>query len=87
MSAKKDVEQMSINELKVYIAELEAKVDVYTQVISNSNFRAIVTDKPLYSKFNPIDRDSRRSSKPRTTRPKEFKPVEIDTGTDSETEE
>ena len=77
MSAKKDVEQMSINELKVYIAELEAKVDVYTQVISNSNFRAIVTDRSA----------SRHSSKPRTTRPKEFKPVEINTSADSETEE
>ena len=48
------LDQMSVNEIKVYVAELEAKIKVYESVIANSNFRAIVIrpdeDKPKYTR-------------------------------------
>ena len=49
------LDQMSVNEIKVYVAELEAKIKVYETVIANSNFRAILNrpydeDKPKYTR-------------------------------------
>ena len=40
-----DVNKMSIDELKVYVAKLEAENYVYKQVIANSNFRPILSDR------------------------------------------
>lgn len=49
-----NLDKMSVNEIKVYVAELEAKIKVYESVIANSNFRAIVIrpdeDKPKYTR-------------------------------------
>lgn len=50
-----NLDKMSVNEIKVYVAELEAKIKVYESVIANSNFRTIVIrpneeDKPKYSR-------------------------------------
>ena len=49
-----NLDKMSVNEIKVYVAELEAKIKVYETVIANSNFRAIIArpdeDKPKYSR-------------------------------------
>lgn len=43
-----NLDKMSVNDIKVYVAELEAKIKVYESVISNSNFRGIL-GRPSYS--------------------------------------
>lgn len=46
-----NLDKMSVNEIKVYVAELEAKIKVYESVIANSNFRAIVRPDEDKSKY------------------------------------
>ena len=81
----KNVDKMSLTEIKVYVAELEAKVNVYESVISNSNFRAILGERPTTTRRTPNNTEEfpkRNTRNPKGAKPKTFKTV--DTGVESE---